>query len=216
MAGSRWCSRSCDHQRRASCRIPPRRSSATPSSSFFPASQHDDGLAALPEKLKGGAAKAAVTKLLGLGLLKEVRVKRGEPTWRTDEEEKPLGLKITKAGSGAIGVEDDGRGEKEEPRREPKSKRKPKPQAAGTSAASREPRAGSKQAQVISLMQRKNGASLDDMVEATGWLPHTTRAALTGLRKKGYTIEKAKSPKGKTAYRIAAGERGAPAAEQDG
>jgi hypothetical protein len=27
------------------------------------------------------------------------------------------------------------------------------------------------------------------MVAATGWLPHTTRAALTGLRKKGYAID---------------------------
>jgi len=180
------------------------------------ASQRDDGLAVLPEKLKGGAAKAAVTKLLGLGFLTEVRVKRGEPAWRTDEEEKPLGLKITKAGSAAIGVEDDGRGEKDEARPEPKSRRKPAARAAGTLGASREPRAGSKQAQIISLMRRKNGATLDDMVEATGWLPHTTRAALTGLRKKGYTIEKAKSPKGKTAYRIAASERGAPAAEQVG
>ena len=47
-----------------------------------------------------------VAKLTALGFLKEVRVKRGEPSWRTDEEEKPVGLKITKAGSAAIGVED--------------------------------------------------------------------------------------------------------------
>jgi len=180
------------------------------------ASQRDDGLAVLPEKLKGGAAKAAVTKLLGLGFLTEVRVKRGEPAWRTDEEEKPVGLKITKAGSAAIGIEDDGQGEKDEARPEPKSRRKPMVQAAEKTGASREPRAGSKQAQIISLMRRKNGATLDDMVEATGWLPHTTRAALTGLRKKGYSIEKAKSPKGKTTYRITSGGRSAPATEQAG
>src|SRR5215204_6727459 len=71
------------------------------------ASQRQDGLATLPETLKGRAAKTSVTKLLGLGLLKEVRVKRDQPAWRTDEEEKPLGLKITKAGSAAIAVEDE-------------------------------------------------------------------------------------------------------------
>src|SRR5215216_4700630 len=71
------------------------------------ASRRQDGLATLPETLKAGAAKAAVTKLLGLGLLKEVRVKRDQPAWRTDEEEKPLGLKITKAGSAAIAVEEE-------------------------------------------------------------------------------------------------------------
>jgi hypothetical protein len=51
-------------------------------------------------------------------------------------------------------------------------------------------------------MKRKSGAALDEMVEATGWLPHTTRAALTGLRKKGYGLAKNKNAKGKTVYRI--------------
>ena len=39
---------------------------------------------------------------------KGVRVKRDQPAWRTEEDDKPIGLKITKAGSDAIGVEDDG------------------------------------------------------------------------------------------------------------
>lgn len=43
---------------------------------------------------------------------------------------------------------------------------------------------------VIALLEREDGATLDEMVEATGWLPHTTRAALTGLKKKGHTIER--------------------------
>lgn len=45
---------------------------------------------------------------------------------------------------------------------------------------------------VIALLERKDGATLDEMIGATGWLPHTTRAALTGLKKKGHTIERAK------------------------
>jgi DNA-binding IclR family transcriptional regulator len=57
-------------------------------------------------------------------------------------------------------------------------------------------------------MQRKSGASLAALVEATGWLPHTTRAALTGLRQKGYAIERDKSPHGKTVYRLPARARG--------
>jgi hypothetical protein len=178
------------------------------------ASQREDGLAVLPESLKASAAKAAVTKLLGLGFIKEVGVKRGELAWRTDEEDKPVGLKITKGGFAAIGFEDDGKGETEDAAPEPKSRRKPK-QARVETEVAREPRVGSKQAQIIALMKRKSGATLDDLVETTGWLPHTTRAALTGLRKKGYTIEKAKSPKGKTTYRMAKGEYGA-SAEQVG
>src|SRR3954470_9757939 len=88
------------------------------------ASQREDGLASAPEGIKAAAAKAAITKLLGLGFLKEVRVKRDQPAWRTDEDEKPIGLKITKAGSAAIGVESDGKTEEEAPAPARKAKRK--------------------------------------------------------------------------------------------
>ena len=98
------------------------------------AAQREDGLAILPETLKGGAAKAAVTKLLGLGFVKEVPVKRGAPAWRTDEEEKPLGLKLTKAGSAALGLAEDGAGE-EEAAPQPKTRRKPKKHAPGEDQA---------------------------------------------------------------------------------
>ena len=46
------------------------------------------------------------------------------------------------------------------------------------------PRGGTKIAQVIELLQCGDGATLAELVAATGWLPHTTRAALTGLRKR--------------------------------
>ena len=56
-------------------------------------------------------------------------------------------------------------------------------------------------------MQGMTGATLNDMVEVTGWLPHTTRAALTGLRHKGYAIARGKNARAETVYRIdAAGE----------
>jgi hypothetical protein len=42
--------------------------------------------------------------------------------------------------------------------------------------------------QVIALLSRPNGATLDDLVAATGWQPHTTRAALTGMKKKGHSL----------------------------
>jgi len=45
---------------------------------------------------------------------------------------------------------------------------------------------------VLALLRRTGGATLDELVETTGWLPHTTRAALTGLKKKGHTIERTK------------------------
>ena len=54
---------------------------------------------------------------------------------------------------------------------------------------------------VIGLLQRLVGATLDEMVAATGWLPHTTRAALTGLKKKGHQITSEKAD-GVRRYRI--------------
>ena len=58
-----------------------------------------------------------------------------------------------------------------------------------------------KQSVLINLLSREGGTSLAVIVEATGWLPHTTRAALTGLRKKGHTIERFRGD-AETRYRI--------------
>jgi hypothetical protein len=66
----------------------------------------------------------------------------------------------------------------------------PRPTPDEASAAP--PKEPNKTAKVLSLLKRTEGATLDELVEATGWLPHTTRAALTGLRKKGHKIERAK------------------------
>jgi hypothetical protein len=43
-------------------------------------------------------------------------------------------------------------------------------------------------AHVTELLQRAHGATIGELIDATGWLAHTTRAALTGLRKRGYAI----------------------------
>src|SRR4051794_11665480 len=164
------------------------------------ASQREDGLALLPEGVKGAAAKAAITKLLGLGFLKEIRVKRDQPAWRTDEEEKPIGLKITKAGAAAIAVSEEYEVE-EEAAEEPKAARKPKKRTAKETTPSRGPRQGTKKALVLSLLSRSKGATIDDLLSATGWLPHTTRAALTGLRNEGYEFAKSKNAEDETVYR---------------
>ena len=51
----------------------------------------------------------------------------------------------------------------------------------------------SKNDAVIALLKREGGASLAEITKATGWLPHSARAVLTGFRKRGFTIEKAKA-----------------------
>jgi hypothetical protein len=71
-----------------------------------------------------------------------------------------------------------------------------------TKAASKAP-VQNKKDKVILLLRRSEGASIAEMVKGTGWLPHTTRAILTGLRKKGLQVEKSKVD-GVTRYRITA------------
>ena len=46
-----------------------------------------------------------------------------------------------------------------------------------------------KRQQLADLLVRDQGATLDQMVGATGWLSHTVRAAMTGLRKAGYRLD---------------------------
>ncbi len=66
-------------------------------------------------------------------------------------------------------------------------------------------KAPTKQQKVAGLLLRDEGATLDQMIAATGWLPHTTRAALTGLKKKGFAISSDKF-EGVRTYRAVAPE----------
>lgn len=63
--------------------------------------------------------------------------------------------------------------------------REPRPERAEQIAAHAPPKRASKTGLVLGLLQRLEGATIDQLVAATGWLSHTTREALTGLRKKG-------------------------------
>jgi len=65
------------------------------------------------------------------------------------------------------------------------------------------PREGTKTAQVVAMLQRKNGATLAEIMEKMGWQKHTVRGFMAGAMKKaGYTVESFKSDKGDRTYRI--------------
>lgn len=76
--------------------------------------------------------------------------------------------------------------------------REPNPTAEVSSSVLAAPR---KINTVLELLRREQGATLAELVAATNWLPHTTRAALTGLRKKGHRLERSKRGEA-TCYRI--------------
>ncbi len=56
---------------------------------------------------------------------------------------------------------------------------------------------------ILKLLRRPNGASIAQLQKTAGWQPHSVRAALTGLRKKGHAIERGRDAKGVTRYCIA-------------
>ena len=132
----------------------------------------------------GARIPKAITALLKRGFAEERETQDRAAAHRTDGD-VAYGVFITDAGKAAIGIDDAG-GEVN-------------PRPALVAEAPRVTKAGA----VIALLQRAEGATLAEMIAATGWLPHTTRAALTGLRKKGHAIDKYKRDD-TTCYRIAA------------
>ncbi len=54
------------------------------------------------------------------------------------------------------------------------------------------PKRASKSDLMVAMLSKAGGASLDELIAATGWLLHTTRAALTGLRKKSNIVSNEK------------------------
>lgn len=112
--------------------------------------------------------ETALHNLITLELLAETPSRDARQCWEERDGER-IGLTITPQGRLAINDE------------APAEKGNPPARSAST-----------KIDQVLTLLRREQGASLDELIAATGWLPHTTRAALTGLRKKGYVIGKEK------------------------
>ena len=53
-----------------------------------------------------------------------------------------------------------------------------------------------KKARLMALLRRKGGASLASLQNELGWQPHTVRAAISGVRKAGETVECAKGKSG--------------------
>ena len=166
------------------------------------------------------AACKVATKLIAAGLVEEVKAKAGMPVWRRDEQDgQSYGLGLTAAEAKAIAVnpDDDASPVRDEERSPPEGDQRPTSAesdrtAAGASASESAPalatplapRAGTKLAKTIETLRATEGATIGELAQAMGWLPHTTYAVLTGLRKRGYalTLDRSDAERG-SAYRIA-------------
>lgn len=162
--------------------------------------QRPDNLALpLPKGLAGAAAKMAVGKMIDRVWLQEVEanLRRGEPLWRETGDGHGTTLIVTDAGLLAVGIE---------------------PVVVQTMAALREraktepetgpkvptPRAGTKQSLLIAMLQAPDGATIEEITTATGWLPHTARGAMSGAlgKKLGLVVTSAKEENRGRVYRI--------------
>jgi len=179
------------------------------------AAQRDDGaVLPLPEtlKIKGGAVGKVLGSLKGKGLIDHQGTPRGD---------EPPPLRITRAGLQAIGVEAEDTGSDTAPaeadapatpaeaaaqaveapapatgadgaatpaKRRARKKTTPSPTAPSEKPT---PRTGTKQAQMIEMLERPEGATVEQIAAATGWQHHTIRGAISGALKKklGLTVE---------------------------
>lgn len=157
------------------------------------ASQRPDNLAMpLPKGLHGAAAKKVISMMIGRGWLEEVdaNLRKGEPLWRETGDGHGTTLVVTDAGLLAIGIE---------------------PAVVKTMVATEvtrpiqpTPRAGTKQAMLISMLQAPEGATMDEIIAATGWQAHTARGAMSGAlgKKLRLIVTSAKEGERGRVYRI--------------
>ena len=179
------------------------------------ASQRSDGAIILPARLKGNSGTMAINALLRRGLIETSGDERAEDPER-DIGDRHYG--ITEAGLRAIGAVSPGNTSPgNQPAATEKTKSKPKKKTTGSQ------RAGSKvtkskapqrsktagkptglQHDLVTLLGRARGASLDDLVEASGWQPHSVRGFLSGIVKTKLRLKlvRTKDPRRGSVYRI--------------
>jgi hypothetical protein len=199
------------------------------------AQRPDGNLLPLPGYLRGGAVSKVVGALLSRGFVEEVVIDDTRSAdsalntlWRNLADGRGVLLRITAAGLDAIGVEraptvvateghltaaalePDGapeggstaalaEGESQGPAAVQES---PAPRPRAQTGKARE---GTKQAQLIAMLKRAEGATVEQIVAATGWQPHTVRGAFAGALKKrlGITVNSEKVDGRGRVYRIA-------------
>lgn len=184
--------------------------------------QRDDLRLVLPDRLRGGAGQKVFAALLAKALIEEVPESEIQRVAFDPDAAEQVAYRISRQGLAAIGIESEVQESETATAAEtadavgpeqyvlkagmsPLSPTGDNEQLAAEPVVSGLPstslRAGSKLAGVVELLALPEGASIDELMAATGWLAHTTRAALTGLRKRGIPVERDKRGDGTTIYR---------------
>ena len=149
----------------------------------------DDGaIFPVTASLKGGAVGNVCKSLLKLGLIEEIAATDLNTVWRHDEENGPITLRATPLAFSTLGIT-------EEQDEAPPTETPPAPV---------QRRKGTKQETLIEMLRAEGGATIDEIVEATGWQAHTVRGVMSGALKKklGLTITSEKVEGRGRVYRL--------------
>ena len=174
------------------------------------AQRSDHLLLPLPAELRvrGGAQRNLLAALLKMNLVEEFPIEDASVTWRTDEGDQHLALRLTTAGFVATGIPGSNTpasSEGAEPLQAPTSGSS---ESAPADAGNEEPATRSpigKLGQVLEAISAEAGATLSEITALTNWLPHTARAAVTGLRHRGFPIHLVEHDGRKAYRRVVAG-----------
>jgi hypothetical protein len=146
--------------------------------------------------LKGGAVGNVCKSLLKRGLIEEVAATDLNTVWRHDEARGPITLRATPLAYSTLGITED-----------PEEQTDSKPPVVLAPESPVRRRSGTKQEAVIAMLRAEGGATIDEIVAATQWAPHTARGFMSGALKKklGLTITSEKVEGRGRAYMIAEG-----------
>jgi len=156
------------------------------------AADNPTGLLHRPRLLKGASVDTFTRKLLRLGLVEVVAVNDDEPIWWIGDNGIPQGLRITPDALPHL----PGFAEISPTIEAPEANLSTETQSSALTGES--PRRGTKLNHIIALLSHPDGATIEDLLAATGWLPHSLRASLSRLVKRGFPIERL-APRGQPA-----------------